>query len=265
MAHATTPSLTMQDYFTTTLTGNVAVGDTVFSLANVPTGTEGFLVIDPNNPTTREIIYYTAKGTSTVTTPDATANSGRGVGGTSVQTHTSGTLVEMREVAEYWKALQNGQSLNYVPSTAALFNPYKFSVYRAAGWSAPATSSSVVQMDTKDYDTGTNVDIVTHPGRFTAPVSGFYHFSCSVSYAITAVGNGFVVSLYKNASEVRRGVQIYQTVNGAVLGAVVSADLQLTAGDFVEIYMFNGGTQVGATGGVGSALTYFQGHLTSTT
>lgn len=112
MAHATTSNLGMQDFFTTTLNGNVASGDTVINLNAVPTASEGYLVIDPNNPTTREVIYYTSKTSGSVTCPDATAGSGRGVGGTSVQAHTSGTLVEMRDVAEYWQALQNGESLS---------------------------------------------------------------------------------------------------------------------------------------------------------
>jgi hypothetical protein len=109
----------MQDFFTTTLSGNVALSDTVINLTNVPSATEGYLVIDPNNPTTREIIYYNSKTSSTVTCPDATANSSRGLGGTSVQTHLSGVAVELREVAEYWQALQNGQSLG---TGAALAN-----------------------------------------------------------------------------------------------------------------------------------------------
>lgn len=101
----------MQDFFTTTLSGNVSATDTTMNLNAVPTASEGFLVIDPNNITTREVIYYNSSTSSTVSTPDHTQGSGRGLGGTTVQSHTTGTLVEMREVAEYWVALQNGESL----------------------------------------------------------------------------------------------------------------------------------------------------------
>jgi hypothetical protein len=107
---ATTQSLSMQDYFTTTLSSSVAVSDTVISLNAVPTTSEGYLVIDPNNATTREVIYFNSKSSSTVTCPDATSGSSRGLGGTTVQTHASGTAVEMRNVAEYWLELQSGNS-----------------------------------------------------------------------------------------------------------------------------------------------------------
>lgn len=145
----------------------------------------------------------------------------------------------------------------------AALNPYKFSVYRNAAWSAPAATFSVIQMDTKDYDTGTNVDIVTNPGRFTAAIAGFYHFNVSVGYNITAIGNGFTPALYKNGTEARRGMQVFQTVAGGTLAGIVSADVKLLAGDYVEPFMFNGGTQVVAAGVTGSPYTYFQGQLIS--
>ena len=143
MAYTPSPNLAAQDFFTTTLTNNVAATDTVINVANVPAGTEGYLVIDPNNPTTREIIYYNSKSSSTVTTPDATANSGRGIGGTSVQTHLSGTLVEQRMVAEYWNALQNGSSWAVGSIGATAF---------ASGW-APGipTPSSIVANGNRSY------------------------------------------------------------------------------------------------------------------
>jgi hypothetical protein len=143
MAYTPSPNLAAQDFFTTTLTNNVAATDTVINLANVPAGTEGYLVIDPNNPTTREIIYYNSKSSSTVTTPDATANSGRGIGGTSVQTHLSGVLVEQRMVAEYWNALQNGNSWAVGSIGATAF---------ASGW-APGipTPSAIVANGNRSY------------------------------------------------------------------------------------------------------------------
>src|ERR1017187_725833 len=98
--HATTPSLGGQDYFTTTLNGNVLLADTIINLSAVPTATEGYLVIDPNNVATREIIYYNSKTSSAVTCPDATQGSSRGMGGTIAQAHSSGVLVEQRALWE---------------------------------------------------------------------------------------------------------------------------------------------------------------------
>jgi hypothetical protein len=109
MTHVTTPSLSMDNYFTTTLTAPVLTSDTVISIASVPTASEGYLEID-EGLSTKEIIYYTSKGANFVTCPDATSGSGRGVGGTSVSAHSSGATVKQKVTAEYWKELQNGDA-----------------------------------------------------------------------------------------------------------------------------------------------------------
>lgn len=246
MAHATTSSLTMQDFFTTTLTGNVAVGDTVFSLANVPTGTEGFLVIDPNNPTTREVIYYTAKGTSTVTTPDATANSGRGVGGTSVQTHTSGTLVEMREVAEYWQALQNGQSLtqNAVQAKHLATNAITLGYAQITG-SFSTTSTSATQV------TGLTTTVTIPAGGRSVKITGYFSSAQNGTSS-----DGVILTLWDGV--VGSGTQIgqYNIANAAGApntGATMIAVVTPAAGS--KTYNVGTAAFVGGTVTIGAATT----------
>lgn len=138
-------------------------------------------------------------------------------------------------------------------------NPYKFSVYRNAAWTAGG-SLTVVPFDTKVFDTGTNVDVATNKGRFTAPVNGFYFFSGSASSTVTA-GNITVTSLFKNGTEALRGGIIdvgSATVNN---GSPVSGLLSLAANDYVELAY--GGT--GGAGQTGGAVTHFEGFLVSAT
>ena len=101
-----TSSLGMQDFFTTTLSAAVTdANQLTIYLNSVPTNTEGYLVIDYANSTTREIIFYSAVGANYVTVPA----DGRGQGGTTAQAHDLGADVRQNMVSGYWDALKNGQ------------------------------------------------------------------------------------------------------------------------------------------------------------
>lgn len=137
--------------------------------------------------------------------------------------------------------------------------PYKFSVHRAAAHTS-SNSFTLVQFDTKLYDTSSNVDVVTNKGRFTAPVSGFYHFSALVGNP----SNGGVpihTKLYKNGSSIKVGSYPGAAPSGAAFSGV-SGDLQLIAGDYVEVYFLGVN---GAAMTTGSDACYFDGHLISIT
>lgn len=146
-------------------------------------------------------------------------------------------------------------------SLVSIANPYKFSVYRNAALTS-TTSFAVVQFDTKVFDTGTNVDIVTHKGRFTAPVAGFYHFSSSVgSTTSTNVIEG--IGLYVNGVQKKLGTMgdPSQVVSSG-FKCHVSGILQLAATDYVEVYFIAGS---GSTIEVGQANCWFDGHFVSAT
>lgn len=130
--------------------------------------------------------------------------------------------------------------------------PYQFSVYRNSALTPSGTA--VVTFDTKEYDTGNNVDITTNKGRFTAPIAGFYHFEAHLS---GAVATRMLVMLYKNGSEFKRGTDWAGTAG--IHGGVVSADVLAAASDYFEIYVNTGSTAID----VGSTIAYFQGRLTS--
>ena len=100
--------LDWQNFFSTTLASTITASDTVIYLNSLPTPSEGFLVIEPDSTTGREIIYYTSKGVNYVTCPSVA--SGRGVGGTTAASHSSGATVQMNVVAEDLRGVQTGES-----------------------------------------------------------------------------------------------------------------------------------------------------------
>lgn len=146
--------------------------------------------------------------------------------------------------------------------TSKITDPYKFSIYRAAAQTV--STGSVIQFDTKQYDTGTNVDIVTNKGRFTAPVNGFYYFYGVVGYVISANnGTAFGTSVSKNGVVALQGVEDVNMYGGSfTLWKPAGGILQLTAGDYVELVC-------SATSGGGNAIqtgypnNFFQGFLVS--
>lgn len=101
----------MQSFFTTTLSAAVNDGtETTIYLNNVPTPDEGYLVIDYSNSTKREVIYYTSKGANYVTCPSAAA--GRGVDGTTAQSHLLGADVRMNMTKGFYDGVKDGTALN---------------------------------------------------------------------------------------------------------------------------------------------------------
>jgi len=140
------------------------------------------------------------------------------------------------------------------PTTPVLQqNPYKFSVYRIAALT-PA-GSAILTCDTKEYDTGNNVDVTTNKGRFTVPVAGYYRFNAQIT---TAAAARSLIMLFKNGAEVKRGNDFTAGAGGG--GAVISVDVQAAANDYFEIGVNTGSTALT----VGSAaFCWFQGSLIS--
>ena len=140
-----TPNLGFQNFFTTTLASGITASDTTIYLNSLPTPSEGYLVIEPDSATNKEIIYYTSKGANFVTLPSVAA--GRGVGGTTAVSHSSGVTAQMNVVAEHFEALQDG--------TAFAVGGIGASAY-ADGW-APILGSTP---NTVTYNGNRNYDLV---------------------------------------------------------------------------------------------------------
>lgn len=103
-----TNNLGFDNFYSTTLSSTITASDTTIYLNALPTASEGYLVIEPDSSSNREIIYYTSKGANYVTCPSAA--SGRGVGGTTAVSHNSGSTTQMNTVAEMFEDIQGGSA-----------------------------------------------------------------------------------------------------------------------------------------------------------
>lgn len=105
-----------QNFYSTTLTGDITAGDLTIGLTTVPSPTSGILVIEPDSTTSREVIVYTSKGASTITCP----SDGRGYSGTTAADHLTGSTVIMAPVDKWFTALASGE-LSTDPLRTELF------------------------------------------------------------------------------------------------------------------------------------------------
>lgn len=144
-------------------------------------------------------------------------------------------------------------SSNPIVNTANLFNPYQFSVYRNAGWAN--SGLGLLVCDTKLYDTGDNYS--TSTGNFTAPINGFWNFSVAMSLnTAPSVGYGVAIAVNGNIAK-----DFISETGGSVsfaYYATVSGDVELSAGDTVEMWAYTSGN-AGDTG----TSTFFDGHMIS--
>lgn len=134
--------------------------------------------------------------------------------------------------------------------------PYKFSVYRAATMTSSA-SLTLIQFDTKTFDTGNNFSTTT--SLFTAPIAGFYHFEARCGNTV-ASGAAIYCALYVNGSITNGAVGSGANTAPAGTQSNVSALFQLGAGDTVSVYFIGGG---GSAVSVGQPNVYFHGFFVS--
>lgn len=118
-----------------------------------------------------------------------------------------------------------------------LSNPYKFSAYRTTNMNV-GTADTKVQFNAENFDTGNNYDAVTN-FRFTAPINGFYQLNTNILTTTAGAGTAIGLSFYKNGAQVVGPVNDFDAA-GTNPGIALSALLQLTAGDYIEVYVGTG-------------------------
>lgn len=91
---------TVQNFYKETITIDCTAVVGKIYVSNLPTPTDGWLVISPNDASKREIIEYS--GTGTDTSGNYVTSITRGVGGTNAQAHSAGEYIRMNITAEYW-------------------------------------------------------------------------------------------------------------------------------------------------------------------
>lgn len=141
-------------------------------------------------------------------------------------------------------------------------NPYKFSVYRngALTINAAGTNSgnTKITFETENFDTGSNYDSSTNY-RFTAPIDGFYFFTAHTIVSGTS-GNA-QLQIWKNGSVIAAGNNIVANYPGLI----VTCFLQLTANDYIEVYVNNASVSTFSLQVGNPQSTYFHGFLVSAT
>ena len=119
MAATPTSALGFQNFFSAVLTGDLTASTTDILMDAIPNATEGFLVIEPDSTTAREVIFYNSKTALKVVCPSAA--DGRGQDDTTAGAHSTGATVIMAPVAGFWEAFQAGQAFtNNVINTVKL-------------------------------------------------------------------------------------------------------------------------------------------------
>lgn len=125
--------------------------------------------------------------------------------------------------------------------------------------------STKMGFESELYDTGNNFDAVTNH-RFVAPVNGFYHFDALDYISSLSDQSNATIYLYKNGTDFLRYAGNNSGVND--LSLPISADIQLAANDYIEVFQNNSqGTRnhLGTTASGGSILCRFSGHMISAT
>lgn len=118
MAATPTPDLGFQNFFSALLTGDITSSSTDIPMDSIPNASQGFLVIEPDSASNREVIFYDSKTALKVVCPSAA--DGRGQDDTTAVAHSTGAQVIMAPVAAFYEALQNGRALNNVFGGAML-------------------------------------------------------------------------------------------------------------------------------------------------
>lgn len=156
-----------------------------------------------------EIVYVTARSGDTLTIQRAKR-------GTSAKSIEAGWIVA------------NGVYAEDVDITG-IDNPYKFRVYRNAGYIAPAGINKV-PFDTKVYDPNNNFS--TNTSLYTAPMNGLYSFSARMS-----VGGNVRTFFDFRINGVPQG-RSNDTTGAAPVGTFCTNELVLNAGDTVEVWLY---------------------------
>jgi hypothetical protein len=151
-------------------------------------------------------------------------------------------------------------------NASKLSNPYKFSVFQNALISLPADIWTKAQLNTELFDTNNNFDNTT-TYRYTVPVTGFYQINAQVGVTQAGASSGVYMqgAIYKNGVAISlSSVQMASGNANSILRASMNRLLQLSAGDYLEMYAKCGESRQ-LDGDAAATVTYMTGFLVSTT
>jgi len=132
-----------------------------------------------------------------------------------------------------------------------------FSAYGNAGQSIPNSTWTKVVLNTEEFDTASAFDSTTNY-RFTPQVAGYYQINGAAAIA-GSTGNNYIVAIFKNGSEYKRGTQLLTNTSGQTIPTVSSIVYLNGSTDYLELYGYQGST-LSQTTNLGSTYQiYFNG------
>lgn len=208
-----------QNFFSTTLTGDITAGTLTIGLATVPTPTSGILIIEPDSTSSREVIVYTSKGASTITCP----SDGRGYSGTSAAAHLTGSTVIMAPVDKWFTALASGELSTDPMRTEHFFD------YVASGmvWSGDAYAS------TRNASMTSGV-VYINGRRLTADAVSARSFTASKDTYIDASDNGDGTVLLTYTEVANNAASPTLAANSVRIGIIVTGASNIAAAGSVN-------------------------------
>ena len=140
-----------------------------------------------------------------------------------------------------------------------------FSAYLGANQNISNNTLTKIQINTKEFDTNNYFDNSTNY-RFTPLIAGYYLIEGKLENSASTLPTRAFVTIYKNGSEYKRGVDILVPTTTGVQAVNISALVYLNGStDYIELYGYiSASTPVisgASAGGQGVFSTYFQGIL----
>jgi hypothetical protein len=208
-----------------------------YTLAGAVSGHRTFSVVGDGNT-----CYYRAQGVDGSGVPNGGWEVGKG-------TYTAaGTLLARTSIlsssngnnAMAWAA---GTKRIALVSPAAMFGHYYTEVTNsgAGGDTINATTSAKITTALNTVVENPMTWWDTTNKKFLPTVGGLYRFTARANLVSLAADKEFILMLYKNGSEARRGIRMLGAGASASPGGEVNGVIRLNGStDYVEVWMYNG-------------------------
>ena len=132
-----------------------------------------------------------------------------------------------------------------------ILSPPRAFVYQTATTTTTTSATSTILFDTEQYDTDTMHSTSSNTGRITATTTGLYHVTGQICMASNATGTRTIL-IIKNGTTTLASDRLHSVVaTNAYLDT--ACDVQLTAGDYVELAMIQtSGGNLATVAGLGN-------------
>jgi hypothetical protein len=142
-------------------------------------------------------------------------------------------------------AASGSVNVSYEPGPA-------FSVYQSTAQTFAASTFTLLEFQTVEYDTGSSFSTSTY--QYKPGVAGYYQINASMSLNGTdSEPVVIIISIFKNGTEYKRGVQTFSFQQQIIVSSLVEMN---GTTDEISIYAY---VSAAATTTAGSAETYFNG------